>query len=62
VSATGAQVAELAEARQRRAVLAAYRLGVEHRERKAALRARLAELAAAPSPPQRLRHLKVVPS
>jgi hypothetical protein len=49
VSATGAQAAELAEARQRRA---------------AAGRAppRLAKLAAAPSPPQRLRHLKVVPS
>jgi hypothetical protein len=54
-----AQVAELAEARERRAVLAAYRLGIEHGERRAALRALL---AAAPSPSQHPRHLKVVPS
>jgi hypothetical protein len=47
------------EARQTRAVVAAYRVGVEVGERLAAMRARLADLAEAP-PPARRRHLEVV--
>jgi hypothetical protein len=62
VSATGPRPPSWLRLGSAAASLAAYRLGVEHGERKAALRARLAELAVAPSPSQRLRHLKVVPS